>query len=377
MLKREKELASGCDNSRTPWATIGQNPSQFFDICCLPEGFAFQDPSRMGANVKNLLGHLRERQEELGVNSFQFHHILRNNKLEPAAYPAAAQAIIDLGADVKNWPGEKNDTSEDLSPADDPVVKNKKKAVVRKSKKKRKAEEMEGKEESEMGMDAPVPAVCQPAIGETMEVAGESSTSGAAAPVPPNPTNIPTNYMPTHGYQMGMPMQHYPPFQQFPWVQLPVGYPHADIANGQNGGHNAPKGQQIPPPTHYPFGFNPQYYHWNQMRSDGLPGAMESNDRARMDPSFHNIDPSLLPPGPPIFGTIPHMSMDANTSTTQATGCNTPLVTCTSPTWTASTSSPCKKRTPKKRKIIEDVTPSRSNRTRTPSRKVLESADNC
>ena len=352
MLKREKELASGCDNSRTPWATIGQNPSQFFDICCLPVGFAFQDPSRMGANVKILLGHLRERQEELGVNSFRFHHVLRNNKLEPATYPAAAQAIIDLRANIKNWPGEKNDT-EDPSPADESVVKNKKNAVVKKSTKKRKAEEMEGKEESEMGMDAPVPAICQLATRASVEAVGESSISGAAASVSPNPTNIPTNYMPTHGYQMGMPMQHYPPFQQFSWMQLPAGYPPADIANGQNGGHNAPKGQQISLPTHYPFGFNPQYYHWNQMRSDGLPGAVQSNGVTKIDPSFHNIDPSLLPPGPPIFGTIPHMSMDANTSTTQATGGNTPLVTFTSPMWTASTSSPAKKEPRRKGKLLK------------------------
>jgi len=49
----------------------------------------------MGVSVKQLLLHLRERQEQLGVRAFQFHHVLRNNTLEPASYPNAAQSIYD------------------------------------------------------------------------------------------------------------------------------------------------------------------------------------------------------------------------------------------------------------------------------------------
>jgi len=63
-----KELATGCDNARTPWAVIRDNPSNFFYISSIPSDFKFQDPSRMGINVKSLLSHLRARQEELGVN---------------------------------------------------------------------------------------------------------------------------------------------------------------------------------------------------------------------------------------------------------------------------------------------------------------------
>jgi hypothetical protein len=77
------ELATGSDNVHTPWAIIGEDPGKFFDPKCLPTGFKFQDPSRMGITVKSLLTHLRERQKEFGVNGFYFHHVLRKNKLEP------------------------------------------------------------------------------------------------------------------------------------------------------------------------------------------------------------------------------------------------------------------------------------------------------
>ena len=49
----------------------------------------------MGVAVKSLLAHLRERQEQCGVQAFQFHHVLRNNVLEAAAYPTSAQTILE------------------------------------------------------------------------------------------------------------------------------------------------------------------------------------------------------------------------------------------------------------------------------------------
>lgn len=86
------ELATGCENARTPWAVIGEDPAKFFDPSCIPSGFKFQDPSRMGITVKLLLSHLRARQETLGVDAFQFHHVLRNNKIETAEYPSDSGA---------------------------------------------------------------------------------------------------------------------------------------------------------------------------------------------------------------------------------------------------------------------------------------------
>jgi len=49
----------------------------------------------MGVSVKTLLTHLRQRQEQLGVQAFFFRHILRNNELEPAEYPEGAEAALN------------------------------------------------------------------------------------------------------------------------------------------------------------------------------------------------------------------------------------------------------------------------------------------
>ena len=80
---------------------IGEDPGKFFDPSCIPSGFKFQDPSRMGITVKLLLSHLRARQEMLGVDAFQFHHVLQNNKVELAEYPSDTQ---DLGPDAAGIP---------------------------------------------------------------------------------------------------------------------------------------------------------------------------------------------------------------------------------------------------------------------------------
>jgi hypothetical protein len=95
------EMATGSENTHTPWAQIGLNPFNYFDTACIPEGFQIQDPSRMGLSVKELLNHLRQRQEDLGVNAFHFHHILKNQKLEPAEYPPEAMKVIKGTANIQ------------------------------------------------------------------------------------------------------------------------------------------------------------------------------------------------------------------------------------------------------------------------------------
>ena len=55
----------------------------------------------MGVQIKTLLIHLREQQEQLGVNSFHFHHILRNNNLEAAEYHDEVKAALE-GKDLPN-----------------------------------------------------------------------------------------------------------------------------------------------------------------------------------------------------------------------------------------------------------------------------------
>jgi len=55
----------------------------------------------MGKSVKELIKHLWERQEHLGVNAFQFKSILGNHdRVEPSKYPLEAQKVISSGGGV-------------------------------------------------------------------------------------------------------------------------------------------------------------------------------------------------------------------------------------------------------------------------------------
>jgi hypothetical protein len=60
----------------------------------------------MGQSVKQLVDHLRKRQEEFGVNAFRFEHVAVTGLTErqPASYPSEVQAVIDAGKSVKDWP---------------------------------------------------------------------------------------------------------------------------------------------------------------------------------------------------------------------------------------------------------------------------------
>jgi hypothetical protein len=100
-------MATGDKSAHTPWQTIGQEASKFMDLDCIPTGFFLQDPSRMGKTVKDLIKHLRERQEHLGVNAFHFTSILGNHEeIEPSKYPLEAQKVISSGGGSTSPPGD-------------------------------------------------------------------------------------------------------------------------------------------------------------------------------------------------------------------------------------------------------------------------------
>lgn len=82
------ELASGSDHVKVPWQAIATAPTEYFEAACLPDGFQFNEPSRMGFSAKILLDHLRLRQGDLGVKAFEFHHVLRNGQKLLAEYPS-------------------------------------------------------------------------------------------------------------------------------------------------------------------------------------------------------------------------------------------------------------------------------------------------
>jgi len=58
----------------------------------------------MGIQVKTLLSHLRQRQQDLGVRAFYFQHILRNNELEPAAYSTAVKDTLSTTPKMEPGP---------------------------------------------------------------------------------------------------------------------------------------------------------------------------------------------------------------------------------------------------------------------------------
>ena len=98
-------MATGDKSAHTPWQSIGQEPSKFLSLDCIPTGFVLQDPSRMGKSVKELIKHLRERQEHLGVNAFQFKSILGNHdQVEPSKYSLEAQKVISSGGGFTSLP---------------------------------------------------------------------------------------------------------------------------------------------------------------------------------------------------------------------------------------------------------------------------------
>jgi hypothetical protein len=340
------ELATGCNNARTPWSVIGEDPSKFMDPACLPIGFVFQDPSRMGIQVKNLLNHLRERQDRLGVNAFSFHHVLRNNKLEPAEYPAEVKTAMSEVTDL-------------VKPVADDVMK-----VDGSGDELPTVQQMQG----ELQIKMPTITTVKPSIFPP-QMAGPS----CIPPLTPLPLPLPVPLplpLPSH---------------------LPSG--HSDYQPSVGHGTFTPN----------PYNFNPQYMaYWFQqmMESKSItpgwhPQNTESNQplhgsgyhlgQAQSTSNFR-IDPNLLPPGPPLFAPndiTSHFHSNVNEISVSAVDQNADKFKKTlfevKPTQKL-VSTPVKstpKKTPKRKRsndsVAAQVTPSRSNRNRRPSQKLKES----
>lgn len=354
------ELATGCDSARTPWAVIGEDPSDFFDIACLPVGFKFQDPSRMGMNVKVLLNHLRGRQVEHGVNAFHFHHVLLGNKVEPAEYSDEAKRIIEgnsLPIDTDNLDPPK--ATPQSSPCKSPAKK-------RKGKKRNNAELDPNK------LDA-LPSIVLPPTPAPMAIKMVSAQSAQPprAPEPPHPPHVwPPNVLP-----MPMPFPPGPPSDKS--LQLPH-TPHASQPNLFPMPMPFPPGPpSVPsqlPFLPYGFPYNHQYLSFLlQQQSGGEDVKPQVGDGYHSWPlppatfSQQNIDPQLLPQGEPVFSFPPpcsqpnlpavgtHFEMGVNLSNEELER--------------AQYKTPSKiKRTPKRKRsdspIPGEVTPRRSGRIR-------------
>jgi hypothetical protein len=348
----EPELAMGSESARTPWATIGENPAKFFDPSCLPDGFKFQDPSRMGLSVKALLNHLRERQKDLGVKAFYFCNVLHNNKVEPANYPDQCQTILD-------------DPTGGMVDSNAMAVDGKNKRPERAVGSPVKTSEAKVK----VAADSPGPSQF---TFEAVKDAIKESTNGSL----PSPLNddLPTSVI--HPNVPGF----YHPWPMGPHPMLPpAGLQPTSHSMGPTHGH----------PYHqpYPVPYDPQYMaYWNRQMGDmsypPAAAAGHSNNRPYgLDPTLNDMDPHLLPPGAPVFSHIPP-SFQPNMYNPAGPPMTVPgmppfdtKIPVQGPSTGPAKASP--KKTPNKRKRTPDDTepntPSRSGRRRKPSQKVLDS----
>jgi hypothetical protein len=359
----------------------------------------------MGANVKKLLGHLRERQEILGVNAFHFHHVLQNNKLELAEYPATAKVVIDAGSGAKDWPlghpdevpGEITDVGTSPAKKVDLKMSAVGKAAIKKSARKRSATEMLSEVESVDKEDF-----------KLSKREPDSNTQSSAADSPPDLANyirtevqhhpqhqIPIGYQSSNGYQISDALNTSAP-ETNPQLPNPYAFQPAALISTAGPSHppmsypyafhpdafNIPPGQShmpIPPfPFQYPF--NHPYFPWNQSSGFFPPSADGLQPNLKPEPTFDNIDPSSIPQGPPIFGDVSHiikgrikdMTPQPPNTTQVINGANIFIQPPSSTPKNSPSKSPSKK-TPKKGTTMGVDTPSRPNRSRKPSRKLLES----
>lgn len=286
----------------------------------------------MGVTVKTLLTHLRERQELHGVRAFNFHHILLNNALESAHYPASAQSVLD-----SEDPDHQVDFKK-LQPT--------------------KMEEV-AKARASTNQVNPIPI---PLIEETRFEPVPSASNGRApeqsftAVPPPGWSQMPQpqfwhpNFMPAPNPQM----PHYPP--PFPYAYNP------QLTN-QLAGHPA-WGPPSLPPAEQPVQLPAQQAHgFHPPQTPFEPGIL-------MPPPFHSpsqiIDPHPIPSGDPPFAFMYPIPLD-----------NRPPINQSVRTPRKKPPSDTPKKTPGKRKRKEaEDTPSKnptrvSNRTRTP-KKIFE-----
>ena len=330
-----QELATGCESARTPWVTMGEDPGKFFDTACLPEGFRVQDPSRMGMAVKSLLAHLCQRQDELGVKAFSFHHVLRNTELEVAEYPDCARAALESQSPKTT---QKLELDEAMIPSQNsmaaiptPIVSHENEVAIHESPTK--------------AIDPP-PSTTLPRItfppGGPQPAAASSSASVIPKAFPPQinqgdprysftfqpymsqmasmaasgwvPQGLP---MPQYGLQFGEQMGIQPPEVQ-DGFQLPElhhgfqsmgsqhGYPSTGLQNNFQlpGLQNSVQG----PGRAFHFGLPypaPQYAFHSLEPQPGMPPATGEPQALPINHApFPSIDPHPVPPGDPPFTTI-------------------------------------------------------------------------
>jgi len=278
----------------------------------------------MGVAVKSLLAHLRERQEQCGVQAFQFHHVLRNNVLEAAAYPTSAQTILE-----SEHPEDQVD-SKGLKPSK--TIKEAKAITIQKN------------------------PIAIPPIGDNGSNAGPSAfvPDQLSHPVPPPVwSQMPgPNYWAPH-FMSGPNPNSMPTYQQVPLMYDPQLMQQCGVQPG------------LPLPVILPAG---QLHQYSEQPVGGFhapPNAVAPGMpfAAPLHPPNQLIDPHPIPSGDPPFALIyPQIPFDQRPIDHSVR----------TPTKKLPLKTP--KKTPGKRKRKEpEETPSQtptraSNRTRTPKK---------
>jgi hypothetical protein len=296
----------------------------------------------MGVHVKDLLNHLRERQVHLGVEAFHFLHVLRNNNLEPSAYPAEALDSLT----------RKKNVAVDPSTSEEVLGASPRKGGRTSPRKQRKAK-VQGNVISADTL--PTPTDVEAA---SLRMPLPSDATGSVIPtianghVPSLVPLIPKFVFPTQtstsvpaaahltSFPQPVPIQPTPP----PLMPMPTDLP--------------PNNPYCPQAPYSAFPFHPQYMAYLLQQQGLSPATWQvAPPPPPPDVSMADIDPQL-PPGPPIFFNPVHTAMEPSVQL--------PVTT------------PVKK-TPKRKRSASvaeaDNMPSRSNRKRKPTKRYLDSLE--
>ena len=325
----------------------------------------------MGINVKLLLNHLRERQKEHGVNAFRFHHILRNNKLEVAEYPEESTAVMATdGPQV----GMEDDKPVLMDPPASVSTPSKKKTNIKSSTKGRKAKVLKTED-----TNAPSANTSAGNQNPTL-VSGTSISSSPTTTVPAedvgSQTPKPLEIARPNGMPTGVPME-----SSIPMPMPPTTWPHPSAMVFPDNPHNP----HFPPCPPHLMSYYPQFLaYMSQQGEANFHGAGSHFLRgSNVAGQFSNIDPHLLPPGPPPFFSDQEshrrLFLENYYGTEVASqqiqsGRNVPGIPSAGSS-NHSTPSKTPKRKRSQSKLDDDYTPSRSTRKRKPSQKMLASRE--
>jgi hypothetical protein len=311
----------------------------------------------MGMNVKTLLMHLRERQVEHGVNAFNFHHVLLNNKLVRAAYSDEAKPTIEGRSLITVL--DNMDISPP-TPIPSPRKSSRKKATKRKGSQRTPSEVKQ--EDMAVLLTTTTPlSPGRPEVFNNLPALVTTNTPLAISGPTPGASSSGLTMLPSQPALPSHPLQ-------FP-ADLPLGLP--------------------PNPFHpsfpsYGFPYNQHQYNHHQYMSfilhqqqsgnpDFKPPVGDGYPLVPWPSAFpqQNIDPQLLPPGEPIF-SFPFPQPQLNRANVATVGKETQQSEKKTP-------SSKNKRTPKRKRsaspVPEDNTPSRSGRSRKPTQKYLDSLE--